>query len=79
MKYSLLLILAGLTGCATAGKAPAESVKTWLIMPTGLRHHAGQVDETKAFTDAQGYRCYSPEDDLAWRDRLAAAEAGCAK
>lgn len=33
--------------------------------------HDGNLTEEMSYVAADGYLCYSPEDDKAWRDRLA--------
>lgn len=64
-----------LAGCSSAPVVPPETVTTWIVTPTGLRHHTSAEDQTQAFLDSIGYRCYSPEDDLAWRDRMSLLES----
>ena len=60
---------------ACAARTP---ITTWLVVPEGLEHKTGIVDDIKPISDANGYRCYSEEDDLIWRERCAqcCAQAG---
>lgn len=75
---SCLVILSCLVlgGCAsTGGQLPTETITTYIVVPSGLRHHAGAVDLMLSLEQAQGYRCYSVDDDLTWRNRMSALEA----
>lgn len=57
------------------------TIKTWFldgIYENGLirKKSDGTLLEKISFIEANGYRCYSPVDDEAWRNRMAAC---CAK
>jgi hypothetical protein len=73
-KKQTLAILVIWTSClsACAHTQPVE-VTTWLYeSSTGLLMRRGPDGEQKLPKDqAHFYRCYSPEDDLIWRMRLA--------
>lgn len=66
-----------LWACSTLhnGTMPQETIQTWVVVKSGLRHHAGQEDRTITFEEAIDYRCYSPNDDLIWRNRMSGLEA----
>lgn len=53
----------------------ALNIKTWYL--DGIHEQAlirrnadGTVNEKLSWLEADGFRCYSPLDDEAWRDRL---------
>lgn len=62
-------------------------VKTWFTDSTHVseqcrneehlvRRKNGVVQEALTIVKADGYRCYSPADDQAWRNRMAVCCAG---
>ncbi len=75
MKWLTLFLI--LTGCASIDRQPlpSEQIHTWVLTEKGLRHHSGAVDLVLSFDKVQNYRCYSPDDDLIWRNRMSALEA----
>lgn len=85
MKALFYASLLGLTGIASCSFA--EMIKAWLVTPdtatppeclkyNSLQHKTSKVNEMLTLLQAKGYRCYSPQDDEAWRTRLATCEAG---
>lgn len=73
----LISFLSASAGCAAGGLV----VKTWLIdaeRGTLVRRDKNQnVTEEKSLRDANNYRCYSPNDDQAWRSSYAQLKACC--
>lgn len=80
--YINFLWLAGMASCASS-----TMIKTWLVAPdtatppeclkyNALNHKTSKVNEMLTLLQAKGYRCYSPQDDEAWRTRLATCESG---
>ena len=71
MKQALfisLLLNFLLLACAAA---PKEYISTWLLGPDGLTHKTATAREAKTWAESQGFRCYSRDDDLIWRQRMA--------
>lgn len=75
-----LFWLVGMASCAS------ESITTWLVTPdkatppeclkyAAFNHKTSSVNQAMTLLQAQGYRCYSPQDDTAWHTRLAICEA----
>ena len=60
-----------------ASCASSQTIKTWIVVPEGFRHHTNEIDEMMSLLQAQGYRCYSAADDQVWRDELATYKACC--
>lgn len=57
-------------------------VKTWYLAAKDFgylirKNPDGSIAEKKSFDDADGYLCYSPSDDEAWRNRLTVAVQCC--
>lgn len=73
--WQLGLMAIVLTCCA------ALKIKTWLINTDeeGIirKNDKGEIIERKKFLEVNGFRCYSPEDDLIWRTRLNELNACC--
>lgn len=70
-----LIWIVCLSSCA------ALSIKTWFLdgkeyQSLVRKNSNGTLKEKLSFIEANGYRCYSPADDEAWRNRLIAC---CAK
>ena len=76
MRRPILLLLITCSACGAT-----LPIKTWILASKSehalARYQNGQVNERKAYEDADLYRCYSPEDDQAWRIRMAQLEACC--
>jgi hypothetical protein len=65
---SLIWIL-GLSSCA------GLKIKTWFLSSKTdgalvRKDSHGQIMESLNYIQADGYRCYSEQDDTAWRNRL---------
>lgn len=71
---TLMILIGSLSACG------ALQIKTWFLdsKETGalIRKHANAPMEVLSYADADSYRCYSPIDDQAWRDRMALCCAG---
>lgn len=55
----------------------ALQIKTWFLDAHDYnalirKNKDGTLNEKLEYVQAHGYRCYSPEDDTAWRNRLVA-------
>lgn len=68
MKFIIALFI--LSGCTTSPMSPIH-IKTWILNKDELKHRTIMGSETKPFSEAQGSRCYSMEDDTIWRSRMA--------
>lgn len=60
LRMAILLGLTVLSSCA------ALQITTWIVKQGELVHGA----DRKHIIEAEGYRCYSLSDDMAWREEL---------
>ena len=70
-KRTLAILAASITLSLTC--CAALKITTWIVKDGLLVHGV----DTRTFVKAQGYRCYSLEDDTAWREQLKFETACC--
>jgi hypothetical protein len=79
-KTQKTILLTWILCLSAVGACGSLQIKTWLIDANDgslVRTKNGVVIEKQSYTDANGYRCYSPIDDEAWRARMATLSACC--
>lgn len=79
---TFLIWMSFLSGCARPTPAPGR-VTTWWADSENVRAECrsekllvrrdseGTIKQSLDILQSRGYRCYSAEDDAAWRDRMA--------
>jgi len=83
LKQGIILFFSlSLWACASLNQSlPKVTVEPWIVVPSStlnpayLRHHDSKGDLKLDFDHAGGFVCYSPDDDLIWRNRMSALEA----